>query len=76
MIKKELNNFIKNALIEDIGDGDHSSIASIPKDAKSKAHLLIKDNGTIAGIELAKMIFNQIDSISLVQLTLRPRLML
>ena len=62
MIKKELNNFIKNALIEDIGDGDHSSIASIPKDAKSKAHLLIKDNGTIAGIELAKMIFNQIDS--------------
>ena len=62
MIEKDLNNFIKNALIEDVGDGDHSSLASIPKDAISKAHLLIKDNGIIAGIELAKMIFNQLDS--------------
>ena len=62
MIEKDLNNFIKNALIEDVGDGDHSSLASIPKDATSKAHLLVKDNGIIAGIELAKMIFNQVDS--------------
>jgi len=62
MIEKDLNNFIKNALIEDVGDGDHSSLASIPKDATSKAHLLVKDNGIIAGIELAKMIFNQLDS--------------
>ena len=61
MIKKDLNNFIRNALIEDIGDGDHSSLASIPKNATSRAHLLIKDNGIIAGIELAKMIFNQLD---------------
>ena len=50
MIEKDLNNFIKNALIEDVGDGDHSSLASIPKDATSKAHLLVKDNGIIAGI--------------------------
>ena len=62
MIEKDLSNFIKNALIEDVGDGDHSSLASIPKDATSKAHLLVKDNGIIAGIELAKMIFNQLDS--------------
>jgi nicotinate-nucleotide pyrophosphorylase (carboxylating) len=62
MMEKDLNNFIKNALIEDVGDGDHTSLASIPKDATSKAHLLVKDNGIIAGIELAKMIFNQVDS--------------
>jgi len=61
MIEKDLNNFIKNSLIEDIGNGDHTSLASIPADAKSKAHLLVKDNGIIAGIELAKMIFNEVD---------------
>ena len=47
---------------QDIGDGDHSSIGSIPEKATSKAQLLIKDNGVIAGIELAKMIFNEIDN--------------
>jgi len=61
MIEKDLNNFIKNALIEDVGDGDHSSLASIPKNTTNKAHLLVKDNGIIAGIELAKMIFNEVD---------------
>ena len=61
MIEKDLNNFIKNALIEDVGDGDHTSLASIPKDATSKAHLLVKDNGIIAGIELAQMIFKEVD---------------
>jgi len=62
MNDKELNKFIKNALFEDIGDGDHTSIGSIPKNAKSKAHLLIKDEGIIAGIELAKMIFKEVDN--------------
>lgn len=62
MIEKDLHNFIKNALIEDVGDGDHSSLGSIPKEATSKAHLLVKDKGIIAGIELAKMIFTQVDS--------------
>jgi len=62
MIEQELKNFIKNALIEDVGDGDHTSLASIPINAKSKAHLLVKDDGIIAGIEMAKMIFNEIDS--------------
>jgi len=62
MIDKDLKNFIKNALYEDVGDGDHTSLASIPASAASKAHLLIKDNGIIAGIELAKMIFNEVDS--------------
>ena len=62
MIEKGLHNFIKNALIEDVGDGDHSSLGCIPKDATSKAHLLVKDKGIIAGIELAKMIFKEVDS--------------
>ena len=62
MIEKDLHNFIKNALIEDVGDGDHTSLGSIPKEATRKAHLLVKDKGIIAGIELAKMIFAQVDS--------------
>jgi nicotinate-nucleotide pyrophosphorylase (carboxylating) len=57
----EIKKFIINALAEDIGDGDHTSLASIPTDAKNKAHLLVKDKGIIAGIELAKIIFNKVD---------------
>ena len=59
MFEKELDNFIKNALLEDIGNGDHSSLGCITKDTISKAHLLIKDNGIIAGIELAKKLIKQ-----------------
>ena len=62
MFEKELDNFIKNALSEDIGDGDHTSLGCISKETISKAHLLIKDNGIIAGIELAKKIFHQVDN--------------
>ena len=62
MIEKGLHNFIKNALIEDVGDGDHSSLGCISKDTTSKAHLLVKDKGIIAGIELTKMIFKEVDS--------------
>jgi len=62
MMDKEIHNFIKNALIEDVGDGDHSSIGSIPKAKTSKAQLIVKDLGVIAGIELAIMIFKEVDS--------------
>ncbi|WP_421763827.1 carboxylating nicotinate-nucleotide diphosphorylase [Ekhidna sp.] len=58
---KNINAFIKAALAEDIGDGDHSSLGSIPAEAKSKAHLIIKDDGVIAGLELAEKIFNYVD---------------
>ncbi|MBD3582931.1 carboxylating nicotinate-nucleotide diphosphorylase [Flavobacterium selenitireducens] len=57
----ELQIIIKNALREDIGDGDHSSLACIPPDVVGKAKLLVKDNGIIAGVEFAKMIFNEVD---------------
>lgn len=58
---KELEGIIKNAIREDVGDGDHSSLACIPKDAKGKAKLLVKENGIIAGVEFAKMIFKEVD---------------
>jgi len=62
MIKKEkVLPFIKNALEEDIQEGDHSSIACIPNNKIGRAKLLIKENGIIAGIELAKWIFEYID---------------
>ncbi len=61
MKEKDLEKFIKNALLEDIGDGDHTSIASIPKTAVNTAHLIIKDQGVIAGIKLAEIIFNIVD---------------
>ena len=60
--EEDLKKFITNALKEDVGDGDHTSQACISVNAKNKAQLLVKDDGIIAGIELAKMIFNQVDS--------------
>jgi nicotinate-nucleotide pyrophosphorylase (carboxylating) len=56
-----LKQFIDSALAEDIGDGDHSTLASIPKNAKSRARLLVKEDGLLAGVALAKEIFNQFD---------------
>ena len=62
MTDKDFEKFITNSLDEDLGDGDHSSLASIPHDATNKAHLIVKDEGIIAGVALAKMIFNKVDS--------------
>ncbi len=54
--------FITSALHEDIGEGDHSTLATIPIDKKSKAKLLVKDDGVLAGVELAQKIFYHLDS--------------
>ena len=59
--QKELKIIIKNALREDVGDGDHSSLACIPANATGKAKLLVKENGIIAGVSFAKMIFKEVD---------------
>ena len=59
--EKELDIIISNAIREDVGDGDHSSLACIPKTAQGKAKLLVKEDGIIAGVEFAKMIFNYVD---------------
>jgi nicotinate-nucleotide pyrophosphorylase (carboxylating) len=57
-----LKQFITTALSEDIGDGDHSTLASISASAISKAKLIVKDDGLLAGVELALAIFHQFDS--------------
>jgi len=59
--QKELELIIANAIREDVGDGDHSSLACIPNTAVGKAKLLVKDEGIIAGVEFAKMVFNYVD---------------
>ncbi|QXP72436.1 carboxylating nicotinate-nucleotide diphosphorylase [Tenacibaculum sp. HL-MS23] len=59
---KELDLIIVNAIREDIGDGDHTSLSCIPSDATGKAKLLVKDDGIIAGVEFAKMVFNYVDA--------------
>jgi len=59
--QKELQLIIKNGIREDIGEGDHSSLACIPADAMGQAKLLVKEKGVIAGIEFAKMIFAEVD---------------
>ena len=61
LTQHRLSNFIKAALEEDLGDGDHSSLSCIPQDVQSKAQLIIKDNGIIAGLSLAEMIFHHVD---------------
>ena len=60
--KQELDLIIKNAIREDVGDGDHSSLACIPASANGKAMLLVKDKGIIAGVEFAKKVFQYVDS--------------
>lgn len=57
----EINLIIANAIREDVGDGDHSSLACIPASANGKAKLLVKDNGIIAGIDFAKQVFAYVD---------------
>lgn len=56
-----LAKFIESAFAEDIGDGDHSTLACIPADSISKAKLIVKEEGVIAGIELAANIFHWLD---------------
>lgn len=59
--EEELDIIINNALREDIGDGDHSSLACIPAVATGKARLLVKEAGILAGVAFAQMIFKTVD---------------
>lgn len=56
-----IDDLINIAIKEDIGDGDHTSLSCIPKEAKGKAHLLVKEDGILAGVDIAKEIFHKID---------------
>jgi len=59
--REYLNWFIETSLREDIGEGDHTSNACIDAGERSQARLLVKDHGTIAGVELAREIFTYVD---------------
>ncbi|MBL4652284.1 MAG: carboxylating nicotinate-nucleotide diphosphorylase [Flavobacteriales bacterium] len=58
----DLNHFIESALAEDIGDGDHSSLACVPSNTNGKAHMLIKENGILAGVEVGVAVFKKVDA--------------
>lgn len=62
MDNKLIHQFIQNALAEDVGDGDHTSKSTIPEGTLGKAKLLIKENGILAGVELALEIFKEVDT--------------
>lgn len=61
MDKELIHQFIVNALQEDVGDGDHTSLATIEAGTQGKAKLLVKDTGILAGVELAEEIFKVVD---------------
>ena len=58
----DIQQFVQLAIKEDIKDGDHSTLACIPADAVGQAQLLVKENGIIAGVEIARQLFNAFDS--------------
>ena len=59
---KEYSHLITQALVEDLGDGDHTSLSCIPLTAIGKAHLLVKQEGILAGVEVALEVFRLVDS--------------
>ena len=59
--RNEIEIIIANAVREDVGPGDHSSLACIPENAFGKAKLLVKDKGVLAGVEFARLVFKYID---------------
>ena len=68
MDKKIIERFIQNAIAEDIGDGDHTSLSTIPSNVEGRAKLLVKEAGILAGVELAVAIFDQIDSSLIIEI--------
>jgi nicotinate-nucleotide pyrophosphorylase (carboxylating) len=56
-----IEEFIESALVEDLGDGDHSSLSTIAADARGKANLIVKSDGIIAGVDIAKKVFSKVD---------------
>lgn len=60
-MNKDLIPFLQRAFTEDIGDGDHTTLSCIPADAMGKSRLIIKEPGIVAGVEVAKEVFNYFD---------------
>ena len=57
----KINEIIEQALQEDIGDGDHTSLSTIPENATDSAQLIIKEDGILAGVYIAKQVFEKVD---------------
>ena len=60
-MQEQINQFIERALHEDIREGDHTSLACIPNNAMGKGRLLVKEDGILAGMKLAQLIFQKVD---------------
>lgn len=58
---KLIDDLIKLAFAEDIGDGDHTTLCCIPETAMGKSHLIVKEDGVLAGVEMARRIFHDFD---------------
>ena len=59
----DIRDYIRLALSEDVGDGDHTSLSTIPAEAQKRARLLVKEDGLVAGVEVAKIIFEEVDAL-------------
>lgn len=66
-VNELIDRLIDLSFAEDIGDGDHTTLCCIPEDAMGKSHLLIKEDGILAGVEIAKEVFARFDSTMVVE---------
>lgn len=60
-MQAQLTDFVRRAFEEDVRDGDHTSLACVPKDAIGRARLIVKDDGILAGVAFAKFVFDYLD---------------
>jgi nicotinate-nucleotide pyrophosphorylase (carboxylating) len=60
--EQNIRAFVRTALQEDVGDGDHTTLATIPQEVVGSAKLLIKDEGVLSGVAIARMVFDEVDS--------------
>ncbi|MEG2319512.1 MAG: nicotinate-nucleotide diphosphorylase (carboxylating), partial [Mucinivorans sp.] len=60
--RKYVDALIELAIAEDLGDGDHTSLCSIPTQEQGRMKLLVKQDGILAGVEIAKIVFERLDS--------------
>lgn len=67
----DIRDYIRLALAEDVGDGDHTSLSTIPRAAERRARLLVKEDGIVAGVEVAKIIFEEVDPLLEVEIFIR-----
>lgn len=66
-VNELIDRLIDLSFAEDIGDGDHTTLCCIPEDAMGKSHLLIKEDGILAGVEIAKEVFARFDPTMVVE---------